>query len=166
MNSATNTGSRYRYRFQGRTSEWMSGEKLQSEAQTGAFDETAEIQMSGHPDWRLAKTISALTFQTPDPELEEAPAVDADDRLTRFGSIRELMAAFVREDIEMDYRQTGQFERAHLCAISSDHFETIDEDGSERVFIPLHQIRSIVAIDTGGNGRNYRENHTLRVTLV
>ena len=55
----------------------MSGEKLQSEAQTGAFDETAEIQMSGHPDWRLAKTISALTFQTPDPELEEAPAVDA-----------------------------------------------------------------------------------------
>ena len=169
MDPATTTASRYRYRFQGTTSQWMSGDELREAAQAGQFDETAEIQMSGKADWRLAKSIRALSFEVPQPieeETDENPIPEAEDRLTRFGSIRELMAAFIREEIEIDYEEPGVFKQTNLCAISSDHFETIDADGVKRIFIPLHRIRSIVALDTGKQGRNYRENHILRVILV
>jgi hypothetical protein len=171
MDPGTSTEARYRYRFEGTTSNWISGDELQEAAQAGVFDETAEIQMSGHADWRLASSIRGLTFTSESEEvieeaLDDSSTPETEDRLTRFGTLRELMAAFVREEIELDHEKTGEYLRVNLCAISSDHFEIIDEDGLERTFIPLHRVRSIIAIDTGKNGTNYKENHLLRISLV
>lgn len=167
MDQATQAKSRYRYREGGQTSPWMSGDELQEAAQDGVFQDTAEIQMAGHTEWRIASTIEALSFTVADPDLEEEEVVhDDEDRLTRFGNLRELMAAFIRQEVEIDFEDAGKFERVNLCAIATDHFEIIDDDGRERTFIPLHRVRSIVAIDTGKHGTNYRENHVLRIALV
>lgn len=145
----------------------MSGDDLQEAAQNGVFEQTAEIQMAGHPEWKLANMIRGLSFNITEIDLEEEPVEhDEEDRLTRFGTLRELMAAFIRQEVEVDFESNGTFLKVNLCAIATDHFEIIDDDGRERTFIPLHRVRSIVAVDTGNHGTNYRENHVLRISLV
>lgn len=164
----TTNAAQFRYRFEGNVSPWMSGDELQLAAQSGTFDDTADIQKSGHADWLRASDIRGLVFTAPDPVEEEEPEEvhEETDRLTRFGTLRELLAAFVREEIELDIETPGTFTKHTLCAMSSDHFEIIDDEGKERVFIPLHRIRTITAMDTGAHGSNYKANHLLRVSLV
>lgn len=171
MDPGTSTAARYRYRFEGKTSNWLTGDALQQVAQSGEFDETAKVQMSGHADWVIAGSIRGLSFTKDAPEsedvlLEDFETPESEDRLTRFGTLRELLAAFVREEIELDHEKTGEFKLVNLCAISSDHFEIFDEEGTERIFIPFHQIQSIKATDTGKHGSNYKQNHLLRVSLI
>lgn len=167
VDQVTGAESRYRYREGGEVSPWMSGDELLEAARNGAFEETAEVQMAGHAEWRTANTIRGLSFKIiADSESETATLTNEDeDRLTRFGSLRELLAVFIRDEVEIDFANIGKFEPVTLCAIATDHFETIDDEGHERTFIPLHRVRSIVAVDTGNHGSNYRQNHTLRITL-
>ena len=167
MDQVTGSESRYRYRESGKVSPWMSGDALLEAARTGVFEDTAEVQMAGHAEWRIANTIRGLSFKiVSDSETEEPTlAQDDDGRLTRFSSMRELLAVFMRNEVEIDFGNMGNFETANLCAVASDHFEIIDEEGHERTFIPLHRVRSIVALDTGKHGTNYRENHSLRIIL-
>ena len=166
MDQATQTQSRYRYRQGGSTSPWMSGDELQEAAQAGVLEQTAEIQMAGHTEWRIANTIRGLSFTPVEGGSDDEPLHEEEDRLTRFGTIRELMAAFVRQDIEINLNSDAVHESANLCAIGTDHFEIIEDEGRKRTFIPLHRVRSVVAIDTGNQGSNYRENHLLRITLL
>jgi len=166
MDSRTSTTARFRYRSGGNTSGWLTADELQAAAHAGEFDKMAEIQMSGHPDWKTAGSIGlSFSIDEDEPEIEEEVVPETEDRLTRFGSIRELMAAFVREEIELNFEKPEEYVRTTLCAISSDHFEIIDDQGVERTFIPLHRIKSIIALDSGNHGRNYKENHFLRVTI-
>lgn len=167
MTQAERGSARYRYRSGSTVSPWMSGEELQTAARNRLFDESADVQMSGHAEWKSAGDIRGLSFEKPpDPEHAQATPVEEEDRLTRFSTLRELMAAFIRQDVEVNIPEGKRFVAATLCAVSSDHFEIIDEDSGERTFIPLHQVRSMVARETSTKGSSYRDNHTLRVELI
>jgi hypothetical protein len=167
MDNKTKTDSRYRYRSEGDVSSWMTGNELQDAARNGRFQSTCEIQMAGHAEWKMASEIRGLSFTPVEIDATEPEQADEDeDRLTRFNTIRELMAAFTRQDIDLNLKTNDRFDRFNLCAISTDHFEVISDTGGERTFIPLHQVRSIVALDTGKTGSNYRDNHLLRITLI
>lgn len=167
MNDKTKNDSRYRYRSEGEVSPWMTGIELQDAARSGSFQSTCEIQMSGHAEWKIASEIRGLSFTPVEIEaMEIEQSVEEEDRLTRFGTIRELMAAFTRQDVDLNLESDDDFNRFNLCAISTDHFEVINSAGGDRTFIPLHRVRSIVAIDTGKNGTSYRDNHLLRITLT
>ncbi len=158
--------SRYRYRSQSGVSPWMTGSELQEAARNGNFEATCEVQMAGHAEWKMASEIRGLSFTPVEIDAPEEEPHMEEDRLTRFNTIRELLAAFSRQEIELNRESCDRFDRCQLCAISSDHFEVIGEDGVTRTFIPLHQVRSIVAQETGKSGSNYRDNHLLRVTLA
>ena len=168
MESEKKSDSRYRYRSQGNVSPWMTGSELQEAARDGSFEPDCEVQMSGHAEWKVASEIRGLSFRPVEIEAEEEPTPPPpeEDRLTRFNTIRELLAAFTRQEIELNMAAVDRFERFNLCAIASDHFEVLGEDGTTRTFIPLHQVRSIVARETGKSGSNYRDNHSLKVTLT
>jgi hypothetical protein len=157
--------TRYRYRSEGRTSPWLSGPELQQAARDHVFGEQAEIQMAGHAEWMIAGEVKGLSFERiEDPSAE--PAIEEEDRLTRFNTIRELMAAFTRHDVEIDLEEKDRFDMVNLCATSTDHFEILDDAQAERTFIPYHQVRSLVAVDTGKTGSSYRENHRLRIRMT
>jgi hypothetical protein len=157
--------TRYRYRSEGRTSSWLSGTELQQAARDRVFGAQAEIQMAGHAEWMVAGEVKGLSFE-PVEDPMAGPVIEEEDRLTRFNTIRELMAAFTRHDVEIDLDEKGRFDLVNLCATSTDHFEILDDAQTERTFIPYHQVRSLVAVDTGKTGSSYRENHRLRIRMT
>ena len=167
MENKTKQDSRYRYRTEDEVSPWMTGDELQDAARNGQFESTCEVQMAGHAEWKTAGEIRGLSFNPVEIDATEPePVVEDEDRLTRFNTIRELMAAFTRQDVELNLALNDRYDRFTLCAISTDHFEVVTDTGGERTFVPLHQVRSIVALDTGKTGSNYRDNHLLRITLI
>ena len=165
MEQKTST-TRYRYRSEGRTSPWMSGTELQTAARDGVFEGDAEVQMAGHAEWMKARDVKGLSFTPAMEEEEVEPLVEEEDRLTRFNTIREVIGAFTRQDVEIDVKERGTHVTVNLCATSTDHFEILDDEAVERTFIPFHQVRSLVAIDNGKSGSIYRENHLLRINLI
>lgn len=84
----------------------------------------------------------------------------------RFATVRDLLAAYLNADIEINLPETTDYSTAHVCMVGTDHFE-VSLDGSRgRVFVPYSRIRLIWVTETSNSSTlSYREAHRVSVEL-
>ena len=185
-NTATGTPAaptipQYRFRTGAAVSPWVSADQLKEAALRGELLHDSEIQQSGHAEWVPASNVRGLTFPAPAPATApataateaasvvaaaDAAAAAANSRHPRFATIRDLLAAYVNSEIEINLPDSTEFSSAHLCMVGGDHFEVTLESNRSRVFVPYTRIRVVWGIETSNSATlNYRESHKLTVEL-
>jgi hypothetical protein len=169
--TATTPAPQYRYRSGTSVSPWMSADQLKEAALRGEVLPDSHIQQSGHAEWIPATNVRGLIFPSaqPAPEpiaSEPIPTVGTAGRHPRFVTLRDLLAAYVNAEIEINLPDSKEFGSAQLVMVGGDHFEITLESSRSRVFIPYGRIRAIWALETSSSATlNYRESHKLSVEL-
>jgi hypothetical protein len=169
----------YRFRTGASVSTWMSAEQLKEAALRGELTPDSHIQQVGHAEWVPATNVRGLTFpapsaiaiapDTPQTIVEPTPATSpsaASSRHPRFANLRDVIAAYLHADIEINVPNYHEQSTARVVAVGADHFELVLESERSRVFIPYGQIRAIWSCETSASATlTYREAHKLTVEL-
>lgn len=169
--TSTTPAVQYRFRTGSFVSTWMSADQLKEAALRGELLADSLIQQAGHAEWVPATNVRGLTFPPPTAEVVPAPMPDPASILPksqhpRFGTLRDLLAAYLNADIEINLPDTAEFGPAHVCAVSNDHFEVTLETGRSRVFVPYARIRVIWVTETSTSAMlTYRESHRITVEM-
>lgn len=172
------TGSpQFRYRNGAEVSGWMSAEQLKEAARRGALTAIGLVQQAGQADWVPASGVRGLfpaeTRKPEDAAAEPAAAaaapgaeLNAHGRHLRFGTLKEVLAAFLNADVEIVEQSAAHVRR--LVAVGSDHFECLGDSPREREFVPYGCIARLVTVESAPNGHAlaYRDSHRLRVMLA
>lgn len=171
------TTPQYRFRTGSSVSPWMTADQLKEAALRGELLPDSQIQQSGHAEWIVATNVRGLTFPSavadaapPEAPVAAAPPVQQSaavaGRHPRFATIRDLLAAYVNAEIEVNLPVSTEFTVAQLVMVGGDHFEITLESSRSRVFIPYGRIRAVWALETSSSATlNYRESHKLSVEL-
>ncbi len=163
----------------------MTADQLKEAALRGDLTAESLIQQAGHSEWVPATNVKGLTFPSVPsgtdsahigiaPEAASPSAATAAtaasathaSRHPRFATIRDLLAAYLNADIEVNLPDSGEYSQAHLTMLGTDHFEISLDTGRGRVFVPFSRIRVIWVTEMSTNASlAYRESHRISVEL-
>lgn len=171
MPNPTSQSSRFRYRFQNRTSKWMTAEELKDAAASGRLEASAEIQSAGQNDWIPALEVKGLVFPEPEPiepddSSQHITQRHQDETHPRFKTMRDLLQTFLHSPVAINLVDPTVFEDAELCLACEDHFEINLPARRVRAFLPYSRIKMIATLETAEDGGStYRDTHQVTIEV-
>lgn len=165
---ASGSSAQYRLRTGSGVSEWMGEQALREAASSGVIGPTTPVQQAGRSEWIEARLVDGLSFEdsSDPPAAKRMPETTGSGHHVRFQTLREVLAAFLNSEIEIESADGRSMFPMRLAAVGHDHFEVDRESDRLRLFVPYGRVRLIGALESdNGSALNYRQGHRLRVTI-